>query len=120
MKHLKLFEELTEPTYYELSVTGFYEDRSRYGYVDISQKMFDLIKSHFTLELSLEPSLHLDDKSYISFSSYPPMGIRIIGSIVLTEDDWFYLYIDNKGIRCFKCDQIDGLFDCLKMLDLYK
>src|SRR5574343_1074233 len=64
--------------------------------------------------LTFDPS----DTWFLNFKITP---LKYIG-IWKAKDDWFYLYYrcDETHLRhYYKCDQIDGVIDCIKSLDIH-
>lgn len=40
---------------------------------------------------------------------------KAIAYVIKTQDEWFYVYdFKSSSDKCYKCDQFDGLVDCLK------
>ena len=132
MIHLKRFNENIEESFFEMNDIEFYDRRNERTRVDMSQRTADDILSHISLEGSLH-EMWESKEHYLSLGSTSRIlkngvikivlsRIEIYGSISETDDEWFWLWLhfrDGK-VRCFKCDQLEGVFDCLKMLMLYE
>ena len=132
MIHLKRFNENIEESFFEMNDIEFYDRRNERTRVDMSQRTADDILSHISLEGILD-EMWESKEHYLSLGSTSRIlkngvikivlsRIEIYGSISETDDEWFWLWLhfrDGK-VRCFKCDQLEGVFDCLKMLMLYE
>lgn len=45
---------------------------------------------------------------------------KVMAYVIKTQDEWFYVYPlglwGSENAKCYKCDQFDGLVDCLKSI----
>lgn len=77
-------------------IKKFISDNSYIGEVELSQKDFRIIIRSNLFQLGRK--------------TYSDIGIDVC------PDEWFYLHINNYGgiYKHYKCDQLEGLFDCLR------
>ena len=79
------------------------------NYVEIIKKF--LSDNLYTGEVRLsQKDFRIIIENKYSFKSYTDIGIDVC------PDEWFYLHINNYGgiYKHYKCDQLEGLFDCLR------
>ena len=84
--------------------------------VDMSIETFNKIVNH----INIKCKYNYDNKHHIGIGS--TFYKNIYGVIIETNDEWFWVWIhlkDGKEIS-FKCDQTEGLYQCLKSINLYK
>lgn len=117
MSHISSFKlfESSSKTYTELSHDvwiSFGNNRINLqgsNYVEIIKKF--LSDNLYTGEVRLsQKDFRIIIENKYSFKSYTDIGIDIC------TDEWFYVHINNAGghYKHYKCDQLEGLFDCLR------
>lgn len=80
--------------------------RSRYGHSS------EMVGNPFD---SIDYKYWIAPISVIDISSLPIPILSSGFSIHKNLDEWFYLY-DKKVMKCYKCDTIDGVFQCLESI----
>lgn len=141
MRHLKRFVESKTPSFQEMEEDVFYQRRDEMSMIGMSMYNGDMIMKHLILDSSIQKSWTSNGELeyvsirkqwngntskpgslYLDRSNIPSNSWTGPGSVIETDDMWFWfwLWINGESIRCFKCDQLDGLFDCFKMLGIYK
>lgn len=138
MKYLKVFEDYKSQTFHEMSddeINHIYPDESEYflGKEKFTNTEFEYLQSKYNnvsygkvksiISINDSTKLHLRDKKignffvdiekfkdewYIIYYGYVTKGKVYHGSEVVSELVWKY--------KWYKCDQWDGLLDCLNFL----
>ncbi len=102
MKHLKGINQ----TYTEITTVKF---RSINKFYTISQRDIDLISKSISKNIKNAP-----DPKGIAVNSVTIEGLHIL----MDGDEYFYIVEFYKmGYIVYKCDQVEGVIDCLK--DIY-
>ena len=125
MRHLlgfRTFESVDGETYTSIPLHIYYSDLN-----DAVAKLKDLYLSNSSLSRIVAefPSLEIVTTSYgiilqdVNFSKYSSPTVSMVVTLKIDifelEDEWFYLMfniLDNR--YAYKCDQMDGVFDCIR------
>jgi hypothetical protein len=136
MRYLKVFESFKEPFYCQIDRTDgmdLIETKS----VDMSQRTSDILKS-FPFKNEILHSLRLkgnpNSSLYVEGSITPGhhfVDIQLSENnieIVELDDEWFvvrvhrpiqnYRHIPGNASTTFKCDQLDGVLNLLKEIEV--
>jgi hypothetical protein len=130
---IKLFEEYNDPTYWQITkdeydkVTDVSFQEAQECFVDFTDaelkamnQFFDFkerIYSSAFVRLFDQPDQNLGTISKTSYYSF--YSENLIINVHKMVDEWYYVKYYSKKIydrSYYKCDQFDGLLDCLKMI----
>ena len=114
MKYLKIFEEVGEKLYWEIPESEFYDDNSRLQFKTIVFSDDELI-SLKELSNKYHWKTFRDDrggKRYFIFRDNTQLKLH------KSNDEWYYIYYttDHSKELYYKCDQFDGLIECVERL----
>lgn len=116
MKYLKKFNENSSSSTYS-EIPSIVADAV--SFIDMSLKTFNEINSFISDELIVSRSSYPinENKSIIGMTITKRLSTAYI---VVGEDEWFYVTSNFKSrfYQDYKCDQIQGLIDCLKSLGI--
>ena len=142
MKHLKLFESFQENEYFtEVSSEEYYnffeDENNDRNTLDLSQNDLSKIKTIFS-ENQVDISKRETDGGDIFLDITSKLDKFVYIFIKVLDDEWYGVYFCDAGLshrfdgditdstaynewyesheRYFKCDQWDGLIECLKYL----
>jgi hypothetical protein len=146
-KRIQLFEEYSEPLYYDLEeyrdedIIGDTDESKWVRYVEFDdiEKVKELFSKYKSKKKITNPRI-VEDTSYIDLDyqqiKYPIKSLAISGitykhmpdfisaNILKAEDEWYYIeyfefeHDESTLQRRFKCDQFDGLEACLNDLGI--
>ena len=135
MKHIKLFESFEDDTYFEidekeyrLKTWGFLNHDLNIDILTHLQNMLDFTNSTWQSFSNREKRILRRDFSVIN--KYKKNGndisLRISSyrmDLIKAPDEWFYIKSSIEGskeedVTYYKCDQFDGLIDCLNDLKI--
>jgi len=114
MKYIKLFENIDKSGYEEISSDEFYDE---YIYEDFIGREY--INTH---DIDDEPDTYkfIDIMAYyndINIGKYNRLRGNPSLYIHKSNDEWYYVVVScvlDNDEKTFKCDQFDGLLNCLK------
>lgn len=129
MKHLKLYESDFQDTSWSKITTEEAPGMVNYfnfnKIVKFENSEWIRINSIFSIEYlsdTYQPSIYkvfdvrIDDKkSEIKLFFYSQSKLRSRFAIYKFPDEWFFV-VDIKNSCFYKCDQLDGLINCLKSI----
>ena len=122
MKYIKLFEDLTSSGYEQITRNQFLGDSREQ--IKPNQKYTSILEGmgfEWWYETSLYFEMYLTKKQFKGHRKLYEMGINSV-AIYCYDDEWYQVNAtfkpyDNIGediIKCYNCDQFDGLTNCLK------
>ena len=104
MKYIKLFENNKDG--YEVITHDDFMRWPMKSMVSISERNINIISRILSKYISLSNiNVNKNDLGYNYFA------LEFGDYIFESDDEWFFLVINN---RYYKCDQLDGLLNCLK------
>jgi len=120
MKYLKLFEDLKSDGYVEISYDDMYDDDNpvallRFSHCKWNSSELDILKS-----IDFRENPVLDNGYVVVYMRYQiDMEDReFFVNVYKANDEWFYCisydWKVGRMMRYYKCDQWDGLMNCLK------
>lgn len=113
MRHLKLFENLNDKYYTEISAEDFYSNEGLLGkrdfFTDREMKWF---RSNTEI-LSTSRQRREDPNEIYSINGRSRRGNRISFTIYRIEDDYYGVSLGSE-FKLWKCDQWEGLMKFLK------
>jgi hypothetical protein len=128
MKYLKLFEDNNE-SFIEIEpedfndATYFYSDNIISFDINEFNKVKKYLTEHFNNRLECNIRLQNDSSKLYTDIIIGDANFKSYSSIYAIKDEWYYMefnkitYINNHASNStlhYKCDQFDGLMDCLK------
>jgi len=123
---IKLFEEYNDPTYWQItkdeydSVTDVSFQEAQECFVDFTYVELKAMNQFFDFKERIYSSALDQNLGTISKTSYYSFYSEdLIINVHKLVDEWYYVkYYSKKNYDkiYYKCDQFDGLEDCLKMI----
>ena len=111
MKHLKHFESIESNGYTEIYDVEFSDFIEEDRLVDTSYDEYRKIESWIE---EYGSDYQVDEAQYYNLVTYIDIfDDGIIAKIWKIIDEWFVIYDDHTGIY-YKCDRLDGVFNCLE------
>jgi hypothetical protein len=127
---IKLFEEYNQETYWEITDREYSSFMYGTDYYD-ENKSEEFAKENWKLFTEQEINMinqvcrfrkRVITSSYLSRQYFCDELNNIEITITKLDDEWFYIVVVGKvsrglvGWKIYKCDQLDGVVDCLEML----
>ena len=119
MKYIRMFEDLDEDLYSEISRSDYYEEVGTdiRDLTPFTSREIKILNSIGFRDDRKDTDLLTSDKSLINkffvYKERRTFNSAINLNLTKSDDEWYYI-ISESTTKYYKCDQFDGLLECLK------